>query len=294
MWKRYLWIKNIIFLVALSYLAANIIHTIILSRLPKPDLLDRKQTKNSRQDISTKSLNTYTLISRKNIFNSKSTGDGSSGAQKAQKSNEPLKKTELKITLVGTIVGAPQNSFAIIEDNEAKKQDLYQIDDMIQDQARILEISRCRVLIMREGQQEVLECPEPEEKGKTGSKTVAYTMPSQEYPGVKKMTETEYAIDEKEVENALNNINQLMTQLRIVPNFEDGKANGFKVFAIKPNSIFENIGLKNGDVIQKVNDREITTPDKAFQSFQELRNERNLTVGILRKGEQKTLNYQIR
>jgi len=96
------------------------------------------------------------------------------------------------------------------------------------------------------------------------------------------------------VENALQNINQLLTQIRVVPNFQNGQTNGFKVFAIKPNSIFSKIGLKNGDVIQRVNDRDITTPDKAFQAFQELRNEKSLSVEILRRGERKSLHYEIR
>jgi len=294
MWKRYLWIKNIIFLIASSYLMANIVQTIILSRLPKSNLLEINQAKASSPDLAAKSLNTYSLISRKNIFNSQSSGDTASGQGKGQKSNEPLKKTELNIKLVGTVVGSHDSSFAIIEDNSTQKQELYQIDDMLQDQARIVNIERCRLIVVREGQQEVLECLEQEEKGKPVSKTVAYAAPSSNYSGVKKLSESDYLVDEKEVENALTNINQLMTQIRIVPNFQDGKTNGFKVFAIKPDSVFATIGLKNGDIIQKVNERDLTTPDKAFQSFQELRNERNLSLEITRSGERKTLNYQIR
>jgi general secretion pathway protein C len=40
------------------------------------------------------------------------------------------------------------------------------------------------------------------------------------------------------------NLPQLMTQIRAVPT-----SNGFKVFAIAPDSLFDRIGLKNGDVI---------------------------------------------
>lgn len=111
---------------------------------------------------------------------------------------------------------------------------------------------------------------------------------------VRKLSETQYLIDESEVESALNNINQLMTQIRVVPNFQDGQTNGFKVFAIKPNSIFSKVGLQNGDVIQRINDQEITTPDKAFQAFNVLRNEKSLSLEILRRGSQKSLSYEIR
>jgi general secretion pathway protein C len=111
---------------------------------------------------------------------------------------------------------------------------------------------------------------------------------------VKQVSDSEFVIDEEEVESALGNINQLLTQIRVVPNFQDGKADGFKVFAIKPQSIFAKIGLKNGDVIRKVNDQDITSPEKAFGVFQELRNEKNLTVEISRRGQNQSLNYEIR
>jgi general secretion pathway protein C len=294
MWKKYLWVVHILFVLCFSYLAARIIQTVVLSKLPKADLLETARTETPTRGYSTKSLNTYSLVSRKNIFNSESSGETAAG--RGGRTNEPLKKTELNIKLVGTIVGSRQNSFAIIEDATAQKQDLYQIDDVIQDQARILEIVRCRVVVLREGQQEVLECPDQEESAKGAAKPASAGAPasSSQYSGIKKLSETSYVIDEREVENALNNINQLMTEVRVVPNFEDGKTTGFKVFAIKPNSIFAQIGLKNGDVIQKVNDRDITTPDKAFQAFQDLRNERNLTIQLSRGSQQQTLNYEIR
>jgi general secretion pathway protein C len=111
---------------------------------------------------------------------------------------------------------------------------------------------------------------------------------------VKKVSDSEFVVDEAEVENALGNINQLLTQIRVVPNFQDGKADGFKVFAIKPNSIFAKVGLKNGDVIRRVNDNDITSPEKAFQIFQELRNEKHLSLEISRRGQTQSFSYEIR
>jgi general secretion pathway protein C len=193
-------------------------------------------------------------------------------------------------------VGSAENSFAIIEDHQTRKQELYQVDDMVQDQARVVGISRCKVVVLRSGSEEIIECPEPDAKTKRRPSTVSYSgSPKKEGEfAIKKMSDSEYVIDEAEVENALGNINQLLTQIRVVPNFKDGQADGFKVFAIKPQSIFAKVGLKNGDIIRKVNDRDITSPDKAFEAFQELRNEKNLTVEISRRGQQQSLSYEIR
>ena len=200
------------------------------------------------------------------------------------------------VELIGTVVGTDQDSFAIIEDHQSRKQELYQIDDMIQDQARVVAISRCKVVVLKDGAEELIECPEPDAKTKRKPSTVRYSGSKEgdDDVNVRKMSDSEYVIDEETVENALGNINQLLTQIRVVPNFQDGKPDGFKVFAIKPNSLFAEIGLKNGDVIRKVNDQDISSPEKALGLFQELRNEKNLSVEISRRGQSQTLNYEIR
>jgi general secretion pathway protein C len=160
----------------------------------------------------------------------------------------------------------------------------------------VVSIARCKVIVLRNGSEEIIECPDPDAKSKKRSAPVRYsgsTKKEGEF-AVKKVSDSEYVVDEAEVENALGNINQLLTQIRVVPNFQDGKADGFKVFAIKPNSIFAKVGLKNGDVIRKVNDNDITSPEKAFQIFQELRNEKNLSIEISRRGQTQSFSYEIR
>ena len=300
MWKKYLWIKNLIFLCFFSYLMARIGNTLLLANLPapQPDLSQGSRPGYVERRVpGKKSLRMYRPISQQNVFNSASTGDqqGTQGP-KTTKNTAPLKKTDLNVELIGTVVGSSQDSFAIIEDHQSREQELYQVDDMIQDQARVVEISRCKVLVLRGGTEEIIECPEPDAETKKSPSTVRYSGSPKKDDGynVKQVSDSEFVIDEEEVESALGNINQLLTQIRVVPNFQDGKADGFKVFAIKPQSIFAKIGLKNGDVIRKVNDQDITSPEKAFGVFQELRNEKNLTVEISRRGQNQSLSYEIR
>ena len=300
MWKKYLWIKNLIFLCFFSYLMAKIGNTILLANLPasQPDLSPGSRPGYvERKAAGKKSLRLYRPISQKNVFNSAYMGE-QEGAQRkrAGDSTAPLKKADLNVELIGTVVGSSENSFAIMEDHQTRKQELYQVDDMVQDQARVVGISRCKVVVLRNGAEEIIECPDLDAKTKKQSSSVRYsesTKKDGEY-AIKKVSDSEYVIDEAEVESALGNINRLLTQIRVVPNFKDGQADGFKVFAIKPDSIFAKIGLQNGDVIRKVNEQDISSPDKAFQAFQELRNEKNLSVEISRRGQQKSLSYEIR
>lgn len=301
MLKKYLWVKNLVFVIFVSFLAAQILNRITLSYvLPETQAPGTSRFSSGSpkpKSAKKKSLNEYEVISGRNIFNSEYTGEDRTASEKTRKTSAPLRKAELNVKLIGTVVSTPESSFAIILDPTSQKQDLYQIDDMILDEARVLKITRCKVVVLREGAEEILECPEEETAERPSSSRVSYQQSktsSGEAASVRKVSDSEYLIDETEVENAMQNINQLITQIRVVPNFQDGKANGFKVFAIKPNSIFSKIGLKNGDVIQNVNDREITSPDKAFAAFQDLKEEKSLTVDILRRGSKKTINYEIR
>ena len=56
--------------------------------------------------------------------------------------------------------------------------------------------------------------------------------------------------------------------------------------------VFDLIGLKNGDVIQRINGSDLSDPAKALALLTQLRSEGNLNVDILRNKENKTLSYQ--
>jgi general secretion pathway protein C len=300
MWKKYLWIKNLVFLCLSAYLLSKIGNTLLLASLPSPEPALNQRAGDGlveRRAPGKKSMRLYAAISKRNVFNSAHTEDAEGGkADQAMKSTAPLKKTDLNVELIGTVVGAPEQSFAIIEDRQSRTQELYQIDDMVQDQARVVSIARCKVVVLRGDSQEIIECLQPDDKGQKRGSPVLYSGTTEREGGfaVKQTSDNEYVVDESEVQNALANINQLLTQIRVVPNFQDGKADGFKVFAIKPESIFAKVGLQNGDVIRKVNNNDITSPEKAFQLFQELRNEKDFTVEISRRGQTQSLSYEIR
>ena len=101
-------------------------------------------------------------------------------------------------------------------------------------------------------------------------------------------------IDRREVEDTLKNINKVFTQARAVPFFRDGKTIGFRVFAIKPGSVFERIGLKNGDIVRRVNGVELTDPTKAITLFTELQNEGHIAVDLDRNQKPESFSYEIR
>src|SRR5262249_9733031 len=85
-------------------------------------------------------------------------------------------------------------------------------------------------------------------------------------------------VDRSLVEKLLTNTTMPATAASVVPPIKDGTPNGFKLYAIRPNSIFGKIGLQNGDTIKAINGNEMTTPDAALALYSKLRNASHLGV----------------
>ncbi len=118
--------------------------------------------------------------------------------------------------------------------------------------------------------------------------------PSQATINVSKIGENTFSLDEATVTELTGNINQFMTQVRIIPYFEENKSAGYRLAALRPGSAFAQLGFQGGDIIQRVNDVELTTPEKMYTIFQNLKDEKHVTVDILRQGKKSTLTYEIR
>lgn len=101
-------------------------------------------------------------------------------------------------------------------------------------------------------------------------------------------------VDKSLIDKVLANTTALATSARFVPSIKDGKPNGFKLYAIKPGSMFAKIGMQNADLIKAINGLDMSTPDKALEAYTKLKTASHLTVMLERRNENITLDYQIR
>jgi general secretion pathway protein C len=223
-------------------------------------------------------LTYYQSITAKDFFN-------------PPRSTEPEPQSpvsELKARLLGTAPGAGVSSFAIIESDTDKVQQLYRVGDKLENRT-LTSVEWDRVTLRSERGEEVLRIVEP-----SGMPGQAPTLSGASVGGVQQRSETDFVIDRGEIDKAMENLNQLFTQMRAVPHFQDGKAAGFRLFAIKQDSVFEKLGLKNGDVISRINGNDLTDPARAMSLIQELRAEGRITVDVSRNRQPTTLTYEIR
>ncbi|ACL06818.1 PDZ/DHR/GLGF domain-containing protein [Desulfatibacillum aliphaticivorans] len=196
---------------------------------------------------------------------------------------EDIDLTSLKLSLLGTITGPEKYACAFIEDTKARSSDLYRIGDDVQG-AQLRQIMRGKVVLHVNGRDELLVMDDDEKKARRRG-------PSSGPAPVQDSSGRDFKVGKEQINNALQNINQLMTQINVRPVFEDGKPAGLMLRRIKPNSIFKEMGLEDGDVIQGINDREIQDTEDILSLYQSLKNAEEVSLQIKRGGTPTSLNY---
>lgn len=74
---------------------------------------------------------------------------------------DALEETRMQLVLLGTVSGSREDARAIIRDEAAKKEDIYQVGSDVQG-ALIARIERGRVVLQVNGREEILNLKDPE------------------------------------------------------------------------------------------------------------------------------------
>jgi len=112
--------------------------------------------------------------------------------------------------------------------------------------------------------------------------------------GIQKIGATEYNIDRGVVDKILENQAELMRQARIVPEQENGKVVGIRMFGVRPDTLLGTLGMENGDRLEKINGFDMASPEKALEAYARLRTADHLTVSVNRRGQAMNLDYNIK
>lgn len=206
-----------------------------------------------------------------------------------------LSRSTLGLRLLGTLVAQdPRWSMASVHELPGGSAHSLMVSDIIQG-AHVFAIERERILLMVDGRVEYID----------GSANVA-PVPVNVHPGavmpgssglgrgIRETGSDTYSIPREDVTEAITHLNELSMQARIVPAFRDGRAVGFKLFSIQDGSLYSRLGLRNGDVLQRINGLDLNSPDKALEAFTQLRDVRRIELQIERGGApvRKTFDVQ--
>jgi general secretion pathway protein C len=130
--------------------------------------------------------------------------------------------------------------------------------------------------------------PPPPGPGGPGS------VPPEIAKGIQRISANEFNIDRSVVDKVLENQADLMRNARIVPEQENGKTVGIRMFGIRPDTLLGVLGFENGDRIQSLNGFDIANPEKALEAYARLRTADHLTVSVNRRGSSMNVDYNIK
>ena len=194
-----------------------------------------------------------------------------------------------ELLLLGTATGSFRETFALVRHTARQEERVFRLGDTVFDAGRLVQVTREQAYIVINGKKVELLTP--------------MSLPSASAPaqpagspttGVASTGAGSFVIDQRALNAALDNISQAMTDARLLPSQKDGKVEGFKASEVKPAGVFAMIGIKNGDVLLRLNDFPIDSPDKALQSFIGLKGQNRLKLDMIRDGRPVTFNYDIR
>lgn len=200
-------------------------------------------------------------------------------------------QSDLKVTLKGTVVAVPAAySAAFIAEEGKETVHAYGIGQKVQG-AEILEIQDKRVRVRNPaGAEEWLEVgvDKPASTG-DGAK------PATTEGGITGDGETNFTIDRATLNAALGNMDELSGMARaLLHRGPDGEYDGYRLSAIRRDTLPDKVGIRNGDIIHSVNGLPINSLDGAMKALDALKTQPNLKVEVTRRGQPTTLNYDIR
>ena len=112
--------------------------------------------------------------------------------------------------------------------------------------------------------------------------------------GIQRVGPNEFNVDRGVVDKILENQAELMRQARIVPEKENGKVVGIRLFGVRADTLLGTLGMENGDRLETINGFDMTSPEKALEAYARLRTADHLTIALNRKGQDQNLDYNIK
>ncbi len=288
--RHHLWI--FVLLSGLSGLATGHLGATAVGFLANPALISGAPPRGpAKQTAARAPLVSYQTILKRNIFNSAGATQSFKRLADAQTAKNSPVKTASKWTLVGTISGGHSPLATLSSNGETAT---YRLNENLPDGAVLSAIARNRAeLRYPDGRVQVLELIQNKLLPAVPPRKTAQK-PRVIKQQVENLGQNRWRIPARVAEDARSNIGNLLRQAQAVPYLEGKKTTGFQIIMIQPGSMLAQIGLKKGDILREINGLQLNSPEKALQIFGQLRQAKQVSIGLERRGKAMTFAYEIR
>ncbi len=287
--RKYFWAVHLVFISLFAYVAAGIANVAVEAVIAS--LTDMEPLPIVARDAPVRMVTPLCLAQL-----AKLTGLPVSEADRVKPAAWPADElasqpiqSALRVKLLGTLLAVhPQWSLASILDLGTNRAQTYWIGDKLEG-AEILEIERDRAIILNNHRREYIDGAAAATRAK-GDEVPRSSVPS---TGIRAISENEYEVLRGEIDRTLANFTEVATQARIFPVSKDGQVQGFKLFSIRPDSIYTKVGIQNGDVIRKINGYELNSVEKALELYTKLKDANRIDIEYERGGFKGHRTYNI-
>jgi general secretion pathway protein C len=302
-----IWTINVCLLVLCCFLAARVAIEVATGFLPgevealpqaSPATAPGKKNWQDRQVILTR-----------NLFNAKGLAPAQLTAAEVE---ESYAKSKLPLRLLGTVASSRQeDAWAAVEDTEQREHLVVRLKDKLKGRAEVIRIDPRRIVLLNAGRKEELSLdsednqPRRRRGGRTASReqrprTRARASRVANSPRPSAIAPFSGAGQVRGPAGAsaadiVNNPAALLSQARIVPKYENGEMVGMELSAIKPGSVFEAMGMQEGDTIRELNGIPVTDQSGSSQALAEMASSKSITVTVTGvDGATRQLQHEIR
>ncbi|MCM0080132.1 general secretion pathway protein GspC [Geomonas sp. Red32] len=279
---------------AMALIAADLVSFKISSLYPRTA---RPAAQQSTQSPASEDLQSFSAILEKGLFGKATQGkltpisQAPAGAPGAAAAAAPAPSAG-DLTLLGTAVGSFRESFALVAKGTTHEERVFRLGDIVFSAGPLVAVRKDVAEILVGGKRVKILTPTA---AAAAASTPAAAPAQSAAGGLAAATGSgNYVVDQRALNAALDNIGQAMTDARLLPSMKDGKVEGFRASEVKPQGIFGTIGIRNGDVLMKINDFPIDSPEKAIQSFASLKGQSRIKLDLVRDGQPTTFTYDIR
>ena len=235
----------------------------------------------------------------------------------------PVVEEDLHLKLIGTSLLSKSKPYVIVEDDH-NTESLYQMGEDIPDAGKLVAVETSRAIIDRNGHRVAIEIPAAEiAEVPSSALSSAVKSPRQRgvHPAIqrgprgfgrpgaigrpgangqtknsddnskaisnlklKKLGPGKFEVSRAEVQQTMENPLQFFSQMRALPHFVNGKTDGFSISQVAPGSVFDQLGLQNGDLVTSIDGKPVTNPMQAMGLMQAMKTQSALDLTVNRGG----------
>jgi type II secretion system protein C len=200
--------------------------------------------------------------------------------------------SDLPVTLVGTMVADPaEYSVAFIRE-DGKETGSFGISDSLLD-AVIIGIEQDRVKVRRSNRSEEFITMDEERREKKPERRASSNADDDE-EGIEKVGENKFVVSRDLLDKYINDIESISRMGRaLLHRGPDGEFDGYRLSAIRRNTLADKLGIRNGDVVHSVNGQSLNSVQSAMEAYQTMTSENAFSFEVTRRGQKVDLDYSV-